>query len=99
MIFPPALTIIITEWRTKYRRDMNQQDNNAKSKAVDSLLNFETVHQTSAFWFVEKFHSKMSNFVPLIFLFCQQVKYYNAENYEVSRFEDAILKYQVSQRY
>lgn len=25
-----------------------------------------------------------------------QVKYYNAENYEVSRFEDAILKYQVS---
>lgn len=40
---PPALTIIITEWRTKYRRDMNQQDNNAKSKAVDSLLNFETV--------------------------------------------------------
>lgn len=41
--FLPALTIIITEWRTKYRRDMNQQDNNAKSKAVDSLLNFETV--------------------------------------------------------
>lgn len=38
-----ALTIIITEWRTKYRRDMNTQDNNAKSKAVDSLLNFETV--------------------------------------------------------
>ncbi|TDG96208.1 hypothetical protein EPR50_G00237600 [Perca flavescens] len=62
-----TLTIIITEWRTKYRRDMNQQDNNAKSRAVDSLLNFETV------------------------------KYYNAESYEVSRFEDAILKYQVSE--
>uniref|UniRef100_A0A8C3G5I2 ATP-binding cassette sub-family B member 6 n=1 Tax=Cyclopterus lumpus TaxID=8103 RepID=A0A8C3G5I2_CYCLU len=62
-----TLTIIITEWRTKYRRDMNLQDNNAKSKAVDSLLNFETV------------------------------KYYNAENYEVGRFEDAILKYQVSE--
>ncbi|CAB1328058.1 unnamed protein product [Coregonus sp. 'balchen'] len=52
---------------TKYRRDMNTQDNNAKSKAVDSLLNFETV------------------------------KYYNAENYEVNRFEDAILKYQISE--
>uniref|UniRef100_A0A672RX93 ATP-binding cassette sub-family B member 6 n=1 Tax=Sinocyclocheilus grahami TaxID=75366 RepID=A0A672RX93_SINGR len=37
-----TLTIVITEWRTKYRRDMNTQDNNAKSKAVDSLLNFET---------------------------------------------------------
>lgn len=28
--------------------------------------------------------------------YCQQVKYYNAEGYEVGRFEDAILKYQVS---
>lgn len=28
---------------------MNQQDNNAKSKAVDSLLNFETVRQTVQF--------------------------------------------------
>uniref|UniRef100_A0A672LSY8 ATP-binding cassette sub-family B member 6 n=1 Tax=Sinocyclocheilus grahami TaxID=75366 RepID=A0A672LSY8_SINGR len=62
-----TLTIVITEWRTKYRRDMNTQDNNAKSKAVDSLLNFETV------------------------------KYYNAEVYEVRRFEDAIMKYQVSE--
>lgn len=38
-----ALTIFITEWRTKYRRDMNTRDNEAKSRAVDSLLNFETV--------------------------------------------------------
>lgn len=28
--------------------------------------------------------------------YCQQVKYYNAESYEVGRFEDAILKYQVT---
>lgn len=33
----------ITEWRTKYRREMNEKDNRAKAKAVDSLLNFETV--------------------------------------------------------
>uniref|UniRef100_A0A8C5Q543 ATP binding cassette subfamily B member 6 (LAN blood group) n=1 Tax=Leptobrachium leishanense TaxID=445787 RepID=A0A8C5Q543_9ANUR len=62
-----TLTIIITEWRTKYRRDMNTSDNEAKSRAVDSLLNFETV------------------------------KYYNAEDYEVNRFNDAIVKYQVSE--
>ncbi|KAM8933378.1 ATP-binding cassette sub-family B member 6 [Pelodytes ibericus] len=62
-----TLTIIITEWRTKYRRDMNTSDNLAKSRAVDSLLNFETV------------------------------KYYNAEDYEVNRFNDAIVKYQVSE--
>ncbi|XP_072841428.2 ATP-binding cassette sub-family B member 6 isoform X2 [Pogona vitticeps] len=62
-----ALTIILTEWRTKYRRDMNTRDNEARSRAVDSLLNFETV------------------------------KYYNAENYEAGRFNDAIVKYQVSE--
>ncbi|XP_071418132.1 ATP-binding cassette sub-family B member 6 isoform X2 [Pithys albifrons albifrons] len=62
-----TLTIFITEWRTKYRRDMNTRDNDAKSRAVDSLLNFETV------------------------------KYYNAESYEVNRFNDAIVKYQVSE--
>uniref|UniRef100_A0A8C2KJS3 ATP-binding cassette, sub-family B (MDR/TAP), member 6b n=1 Tax=Cyprinus carpio TaxID=7962 RepID=A0A8C2KJS3_CYPCA len=60
-----ALTIIITEWRTKYRREINTQDSIAKSKAVDPLLNFELV------------------------------KYYNSEGFEVRRFEDAILKYQV----
>ncbi|KFZ69513.1 hypothetical protein N338_08080, partial [Podiceps cristatus] len=62
-----TLTIFISEWRTKYRRDMNTRDNEAKSRAVDSLLNFETV------------------------------KYYNAESYEVNRFNDAIIKYQVSE--
>lgn len=38
-----ACTVLITEWRTKYRREMNSEDNKAKSRAVDSLLNFETV--------------------------------------------------------
>ena len=37
------MTVIITEWRTKYRRQMNLRDNEANAKAVDSLLNFETV--------------------------------------------------------
>jgi len=38
-----VVTIWITEWRTKYRRDMNKLDNEMNSRAVDSLLNFETV--------------------------------------------------------
>lgn len=37
------LTVVITEWRTKFRRQMNLRDNEANAKAVDSLLNFETV--------------------------------------------------------
>jgi ATP-binding cassette subfamily B protein len=36
-------TFSITEWRTKFRREMNERDTDANSKAVDSLLNFETV--------------------------------------------------------
>ena len=38
-----AFTVITTEWRLKFRRDMNRQDNEAAAKAVDSLLNYETV--------------------------------------------------------
>ncbi|KAH8552559.1 hypothetical protein BGW37DRAFT_489423 [Umbelopsis sp. PMI_123] len=37
------VTIAITEWRTKFRRAMIEADNDVRSKAVDSLLNFETV--------------------------------------------------------
>ncbi|WP_308417655.1 ABCB family ABC transporter ATP-binding protein/permease [Palleronia salina] len=36
-------TFTITEWRVKIRREMNEQDNDATQKAIDSLLNFETV--------------------------------------------------------
>ncbi|WGH78659.1 ABCB family ABC transporter ATP-binding protein/permease [Jannaschia ovalis] len=36
-------TFAITEWRVKIRREMNAQDTDANQKAIDSLLNFETV--------------------------------------------------------
>ena len=38
-----AFTLIVAEWRIKYRRQMNENDSAAKSKALDSLLNYETV--------------------------------------------------------
>lgn len=59
-----TVTVLITEWRTKYRREMNLLDNETNSKAVDSLLNFETV------------------------------KYYGASEFEVDRYNKAILNYQ-----
>uniref|UniRef100_A0A5S6R0B6 ATP-binding cassette sub-family B member 6 n=1 Tax=Trichuris muris TaxID=70415 RepID=A0A5S6R0B6_TRIMR len=37
------LTVVITEWRTKFRVEMNDRDNDLKALAVDSLLNFEAV--------------------------------------------------------
>ncbi len=36
-------TLVLTEWRTKYRRDMNERDAEANTKAIDSLINYETV--------------------------------------------------------
>ncbi|CAL4080451.1 unnamed protein product, partial [Meganyctiphanes norvegica] len=62
-----AVTIAVTEWRTKYRRSMNLADNEQRARGVDSLLNFETV------------------------------KYYGAEDYEVNRYKNSILAYQVEE--
>jgi ATP-binding cassette subfamily B protein len=36
-------TVAITEWRIKFRREMNRTDAEANTKAIDSLLNYETV--------------------------------------------------------
>lgn len=36
-------TMLVTEWRIKFRRIMNEEDNRANTRAIDSLLNYETV--------------------------------------------------------
>jgi ABC-type transport system involved in Fe-S cluster assembly fused permease/ATPase subunit len=38
-----GFTLVVTEWRLKYRRAMNDRDTEANTKAIDSLLNYETV--------------------------------------------------------
>ncbi|MEM7732973.1 MAG: ABC transporter ATP-binding protein/permease [Pseudomonadota bacterium] len=38
-----SFTIKVTEWRVRLRKQMNDQDTDANQKAIDSLLNFETV--------------------------------------------------------
>nr|HET7859887.1 ABC transporter transmembrane domain-containing protein [Caldimonas sp.] len=38
-----AFTVSVTEWRTVFRRAMNEQDSKANTKALDALLNYETV--------------------------------------------------------
>jgi len=43
MVIYLASTILITEWRTKFRRSMNTADNEQRTTSVDSLLNAETV--------------------------------------------------------
>ena len=41
-------TIRVTEWRIKFRREMNEADEEAATRAVDSLLNYETVKYFNA---------------------------------------------------
>ena len=43
-----AVTLWITEWRLQYRRELNDRDNEAAGRAVDSLLNYETVKAFAA---------------------------------------------------
>ena len=38
-----AFTVYVTEWRTQFRKQLNELDSVAHSKAIDSLLNYETV--------------------------------------------------------
>ena len=59
-----GFTVVTTEWRLKFRREMNKQDTEANAKAIDSLLNYETV------------------------------KYFNAENFEINRYDGAMAGYQ-----
>jgi ATP-binding cassette, subfamily B, heavy metal transporter len=43
LVFYVSFTVGVTEWRTKFRRQMNEFDAAAHTRAVDSLLNYETV--------------------------------------------------------
>jgi ATP-binding cassette subfamily B protein len=38
-----SFTVIVTEWRTRFRREMNELESMSQTRAIDSLLNFETV--------------------------------------------------------
>jgi len=43
LVFYIFFTVKVTEWRTQFRKTMNELDSSAHSRAVDSLLNYETV--------------------------------------------------------
>ncbi|MBS1187070.1 MAG: transporter ATP-binding protein/permease [Burkholderiaceae bacterium] len=38
-----SYTILVTDWRTQFRRRMNELDSEANTRAIDSILNYETV--------------------------------------------------------
>ncbi|KAJ1925365.1 Iron-sulfur clusters transporter atm1, mitochondrial [Tieghemiomyces parasiticus] len=59
-----AFTLAVTQWRTRFRKDMNVADNQAATTVVDSLINFESV------------------------------KYFNNENFEAQRYNEALKNYE-----
>jgi ATP-binding cassette subfamily B protein len=53
----------VTEWRVKIRKEMNEQDTDANQKAVDSLLNFETVKYFGAErWEADRYDVAMAQY-------------------------------------
>ena len=56
-------TIAVTEWRLKFRREMNKQDTKANGRAIDSLINFETVkYFTSEYHEAERYDKSLKNY-------------------------------------
>ncbi|WP_121062082.1 ABCB family ABC transporter ATP-binding protein/permease [Chachezhania antarctica] len=48
IFFYVVFTFVVTEWRVKLRRQMNDSDTDANQKGIDSLLNYETVKYFNA---------------------------------------------------
>ncbi len=56
-------TFAVTEWRVKIRKKMNDQDTEANQKAIDSLLNFETVKYFAAErWEADRYDRAMEGY-------------------------------------
>ncbi len=56
-------TFRVTEWRVKIRKEMNDQDTDANQKAIDSLLNFETVKYFGAErWEADRYDAAMAQY-------------------------------------
>jgi len=63
MVLYLGITFFITEWRTKFRREMNLMENEQRTKGMDSLLNAETVKYFSMeTWETERYRTSIINY-------------------------------------
>jgi len=63
MVLYLSFTVLITEWRTKFRREMNLMENDQRAKGVDSLLNAETVKYFSMeSWETERYKQSITSY-------------------------------------
>lgn len=84
--FYALFTLLITQWRTQFRVYMNRAENDAGNKAVDSLINYETV-KVIAFYHNIKFYKNCN---------CFLLQYFNNEKYEADRYDEALKKYEAA---
>ncbi|MBI4998611.1 MAG: ABC transporter ATP-binding protein/permease [Rhodocyclales bacterium] len=55
-----AFTVVVTNWRTRIRREANELDSAASSRAIDSLINYETVkYFNNERWELERYDEQM----------------------------------------
>jgi ATP-binding cassette subfamily B protein len=55
-----GFTIVVTNWRTRIRREANELDSAASSRAIDSLINYETVkYFNNERWELERYDEQM----------------------------------------
>jgi ATP-binding cassette subfamily B protein len=55
-----AFTVVVTNWRTRIRREANEFDSAASSRAIDSLINYETVkYFNNEHWELERYDEQM----------------------------------------
>ncbi|XP_050392679.1 iron-sulfur clusters transporter ABCB7, mitochondrial isoform X3 [Patella vulgata] len=81
-----AFTLLITQWRTKFRVMMNKADTEAGAKAIDSLINYETVK-------VGIFNCAM-DFIGRELI--SNTQYFNNEKFEAERYDKFLKNYEVA---
>lgn len=71
-----AYTLLVTQWRTKFRIYMNRAENEAGNKAMDSLINYETVKVYYIFIIIILILFSSALFLAMIFFLVYECNYY-----------------------
>ncbi|KAJ1930379.1 Iron-sulfur clusters transporter atm1, mitochondrial, partial [Linderina pennispora] len=93
-----AFTLAITQWRTKFRRQMNVADNQAATVAVDSLINYESVKYFNAEEFqAKKYDKALANYQKAALKTADSLALLNAGQNAIFSTSLAIMMYMAAQ--
>ncbi|KAJ2780913.1 Iron-sulfur clusters transporter atm1, mitochondrial [Coemansia interrupta] len=93
-----AFTLAITQWRTKFRRQMNVADNQAATVAVDSLINYESVKYFNAEKFqAQKYDTALRNYQKAALKTADSLAILNAGQNAIFSTSLALMMYMAAQ--